>query len=283
MNNAKRVEIRALLLGLVLFGFESAQGAAFNCIGGKKRGRTEGVSIPTDVRWRRKSHLSDEEFLERVRQDSVPLAANVSESLATNFPELTVPLTWQYRMVAQNLGMSAAAMGGYVVFPARGSSERLAGPDKKTQEYKIHLMPRDEDLLAFSNELAKIIQQSSYLLDRIVRYKFIVQPEGAGDFPRVVLYFDRKKKAQEALEILFHRLAHIQGTGMRPRYSAYLNDLIWVAQGNGDEKAKEENHQYYEQPDMVYFKNNYSGTVQDYHLKHPVTGQDLVSPVPTNR
>ena len=59
-----------------------------------------------------------------------------------------------------------------------------------------------------------------------------------------------------------------------PRYNAVVNNLIFVAQGNGEEKG-EKRAQYYEEPRQVYYRKDFTGTVENYHLKHPKTGQDL--------
>ncbi len=100
--------------------------------------------------------------------------------------------------------------------------------------------------------------------------------------PRVVFYSDLgTESTQRALDILynlFKKHPEIKGSGERPRFNGKVNDLIWVAQGNGDDKiaGAGNNLAYFEQPLMIYYRPDFTGKVENYHLKNSETGKEII-------
>ncbi len=151
------------------------------------------------------------------------------------------------------------------------------------KHYKIHLMPQPSvdpstivkillDAYAKDEELKKLSQTFKIAQEPL--------PLSQGQvMPQVVIYSDWGKEATQELLNRIYRLfsAHpeIKGSGVRPRFNVKVNDLIWVAQGNGDFKG-EGYEKYYELPLKAYYRSNITGAEQNYHLKHPETGKELV-------
>ena len=166
-----------------------------------------------------------------------------------------------------------------------GNSKVVA--QKFTQFYKIHLMPADDIssskilaiiLNAYMNDselkkLVPIFKIAPKSLQKVIRGEMHV-------IPAVVLYSKNGTEAtQKALNKIYHEFVQhpeIRGSGIRPRFNVKVNDLIWIAQGNGDNKGGQYT-QYYEPPFQAYYRKDITGEIENYHLKHPETGQELVN------
>jgi hypothetical protein len=154
---------------------------------------------------------------------------------------------------------------------------------KLVKTYKIHSMPEDswESLMSFTDRFIKLLMSDSELQNLVGGFKVRIAPILIGDqenkiiMPYFVVYiFNGKDAAQKVLDKLYNAFKGIKGLGLPPRHNAIVNDLIYVAQGNGQEKGGSYS-KYWEQPRQVYYRNDITGSKQDYHLKHPQTGADL--------
>lgn len=238
-------------------------------------------AIKQTTEWQRRSSYTDDDFVEAIHElDSHYIPYTLDSFSLKYHREWQVPLAREYHLIATKLGIDNWAGGGYVWFESGGKEEGyMPSQREKTRVYKIHLMPPDALMADFAYRLARIIQEDADLYNRIIYYKFIVRPRiTAKNMPRVVLYTDGKEDTQIVLNKLYDKLKTEQGSGYSARFSAYVTDLIWVAQGDGDRKKDEQYQSDYEQPDLIYYKKDFTGSEQDYHLRHPLTGHDLSSP-----
>ncbi len=150
--------------------------------------------------------------------------------------------------------------------------------------YKIHLMP------APGTNLAKLIilifdefSTDPELKNYVEEFKVAIsndEESRKNQFPVVVFYSnDGTEAAQKALNKIFNFLKkhpEIKGSGDRPRYNGKVNDLIWIAQGDGDSKRISWNDQFFELPLKIYYKSDLTGIVKNYHLKNPETGKEII-------
>lgn len=173
--------------------------------------------------------------------------------------------------------------------------------------YKIHLMPKGNRYNVLI-KLLQLIKENGEVQKLIATFKFrvgstlvlgkrdieqIADRTGArredlpneleisipADTPLVVIYpASGQSNAQRLLEILYEAFNGVPGTGQVPRFNEQITDLLYVAQGNGDDKeqvtlpasnprARPWWIHYYEQPFMVYYAADITGKQVDYHLK----------------
>lgn len=149
--------------------------------------------------------------------------------------------------------------------------------------YKIHLMPKDgwQSIVDVTDRLLKLFTQDPELQKIVSEFKIRLAPLIAGPtknkviMPLIVIYtFTGREDTQKVLNTLYQGLKDIPGLGIPPRYNASINDLIYIAQGSGEDKGGRFS-KYYEQPRQIYYRPDFTGTKQDYHLKHPATGVEL--------
>ncbi len=69
-----------------------------------------------------------------------------------------------------------------------------------------------------------------------------------------------KAQAQKALDKLYLLFRDIKGSGIRPRFSAQVNDLIWIVQGDSLYKT-EQYASFYEAPHRVYYRSDIYGQI----------------------
>lgn len=144
--------------------------------------------------------------------------------------------------------------------------------------YKIHLMPKGSltDIILTLIEGLKNDPELRKLL-----YKFKVRPnpdlrhEGSMLAAVVIYPAQGKDNAQKALNKIYALFKNVQGTGIAPRYNAKVNDLIWIAQGDGD--FKDFLYATFYEKNRIYYRPNITGKVENYHLIHPETKQEIVS------
>lgn len=147
--------------------------------------------------------------------------------------------------------------------------------------YKIHLMPDENiDATEILIKLDKALKSDPELSAAVQTFKILYNPtqQGGVNFARVVIYANGKEHAQRILNALYknNSIRDIKGSGIRPRFNGKVNDLIWVAQGDGDYKDgiyKE----YYEQPALIYYNPGITGKQENYHLVHPETKKEIVN------
>ena len=170
--------------------------------------------------------------------------------------------------------------------------------EELVQEYKIHLMPKDEDFLQAILDLCHEIKINPILQETIssVKVKKIIlesdkeyqkevdqKAKHAGsqaiwqDVPKIVIYIGNGQvAAQKALNEIYRIFKDRPGIGRTPRFNAKITNFIYFAQGDRTEKYKPSNQQYFEQPKMIYYKRDVTGKPENYHLIHPVTGREIV-------
>jgi len=148
---------------------------------------------------------------------------------------------------------------------------------KLVLRYKIHLMPKDEDIVDVVLRLCTLIKKYPALQQGISDLKIIPVLEGNmlpewQKLPKIVVYVDTgKANAQNVLDIIYNEFKGMHGLKRSPRYNEKVTDLIYFAQGNGDDKGDNKPNDCFEQPDRVYYKSDVTGIHQDYHLKNPAT------------
>ncbi len=156
--------------------------------------------------------------------------------------------------------------------------------NKLVQYYKIHLMPKPNvdpfaivEILLDAYASDPILKQFSHTFKVAPEQLPLVEGKVA---PQVVIYVHGGQEgAQKVLDRIYKLFTvnhpEIQGSGIRPRYNAKVNDLIWVAQGNGDNKT-DTYKDVYELPLRAYYRSNITGKEENYHLKNPNTNQEIV-------
>jgi hypothetical protein len=173
--------------------------------------------------------------------------------------------------------------------------------------YKIHLMPRDEDMLKITWELFTAMRQESELRASIYSFKVravldnpqtlyaAIQDNPQASYqiiPRIIAYCatsnkagkDGHQNAQSALNQLIRLFDGKRGLNITPRFSQRVSSLISFAQGQGDDKKFAlmpwllDVLDLYEKPNLVYYKPTLSGTYQDYHLAFSEIDRDMVNP-----
>jgi len=146
--------------------------------------------------------------------------------------------------------------------------------------YKIHLMPKDEDLLIFIRFFLQIIKGDVLLQENISGIKVkpvtesfveqlereLFQKEGS-QLPKIVVYVKGGKGAAQAvLNRIYEHFKDWQGVYRVPRFNERVTSLIFFAQGNGEDKQKFPNLYT---DDGVYFKSDVTGEGVDYTLRNP--------------
>jgi len=150
--------------------------------------------------------------------------------------------------------------------------------------YKIHLMPQDKDFISLLIDLAEFAYRNKEFANLIYKVKCLPILESAPharamaiekQWPKIVLYISTGKgDAQKALNMLYERYHAKEGLNRAPRFNQKVTSLIYFAQGNGDDKESYL-EKYFEQPEKYYFKPDFTGKYEDYHLIHPGTGERL--------
>ncbi len=162
---------------------------------------------------------------------------------------------------------------------------------KLVKNYKIHLMPKGSCIEDF-DELIQLIKDDKELGAAIVTFKiaYIFEDDetiannfnkGKEIFPKIVIYAAAgKKNAQLVLNKIYNAFKHKEGLNIPPRYNQKVTSYIYYAQGNGDDKIDDEYKSFFEQPHMVHYKSDITGTVEDYNLNIPLGEKRL--PVETS-
>lgn len=134
---------------------------------------------------------------------------------------------------------------------------------KLIADYKIHLMPVG-DLTPILSKLFQLIRDTPQLQNDIWRIKFNkkyddeqLKRAGSGTAaarPKIVIYpASGKDAAQRVFDTIYAHFKNDPGLGIAPRFNQRITDLIYVAQGNGDDKEAYNNKEYFQAPDYVYF------------------------------
>jgi hypothetical protein len=143
-----------------------------------------------------------------------------------------------------------------------GSSSEKRIMQKLIDDYKIHYMPIG-DLTPTLIKLFELIKNSPQLQQDIWSVKCNsryddeqLKRAGSGSpdaRPKIVIYpSSSQQAANRVLDILFTHFKNDPGLGVAPRFNQRITDLIYVSQGNGDDKVGN-NLEYFQAPDYVYF------------------------------
>lgn len=171
-----------------------------------------------------------------------------------------------------------------------------------TENYKIHLMPKKEEFIPVIVHLMQMLQKDTANLARWVRsvkidptyildYDERIKKNSDDIVAGIIIYSPlNKHTAQGALNEIYQNFKQFKGNNIRPRFNAQVTDLIYVAQGDADDKLKEDNRKWFEQPNMIYYNHNQinvpqkkAGYQKDYYLTYPGTDINIIEPIrPTN-
>jgi len=167
-------------------------------------------------------------------------------------------------------------------------NKQRSWPSKETftYNYKIHLMPQKDEFIPVILTIAELLKNNkefstlvngakidpTYTLD----YDILSSKLNKEIVPSIILYiFSDATAAQKALDILFEvfKNKEFKGNGIRPRFNAQVTDLIYIAQGNGDDKKVEfiRKTGLFEMPNMIYYNHKAFEDPDIYHLKYPGT------------
>lgn len=167
------------------------------------------------------------------------------------------------------------------VFDQKGEQQtapRKEMAEKLVQKYKIHLMPKAEDMTPIIIQLLESVKNDLELAQLIHSFKARPDPNTLLQgriVSRIVIYpASGKENAQKLLDKLYSLLKNVEGSGQHPFANARVSDLIWIAHGDSGDKPFFRH--YYEQPNMVYFRPDMTGTIENYHLINPETRKEIV-------
>ncbi len=163
--------------------------------------------------------------------------------------------------------------------------------NKFTYNYKIHVMPQKNEFIPVIlkiSELLKNNQEFSDLIDGAkidpdytFNYDTLASKSNDQIIPGIILYVHQDAAGtQKALDLLYKELKDFKGNGIRPRFNAQVNNLIYVAQGNGDDKKNKllTKTNLFEMPYMIYYNHEAFGDPTNYHLKYPGTNIEITQP-----
>ncbi len=186
---------------------------------------------------------------------------------------------------------SELVLKSYYNAPAGTPEERL----KKIKEdlvglYKIHLMPKDaNDFMIILEQFLKALGTNPALQKAVntlkVRSDFDFEEnpqilkekltkEYGNEVPPIMVIAPSlgKENAQLVLDAVYNLFKDIKGLDLTPRFNEKITDLIYYAQGNGDDKIARPEYftddKILYKPDFVSEKNP-----QDYHLRNPANLQ----------
>lgn len=218
--------------------------------------------------------------------DITPYTIGIMMYLRRISDEVTKGSEHHDKGIFPNILQGTGVEGGLIGKDRRGS-EHLK---KLTQVYKIHLMPKDADLMNALQRLLNAIKQEPELQETISFMKIkpisesIIEQmrETAKDkpypyselwrLPKIILYVGGgKKQAQRALNKLYELFKDYEGLGRGPAFNKKVTNYIYFAQGNREDKIL--HPEYFEQGEMIYFITDINGAAEDFHLINPATGK----------
>lgn len=155
-----------------------------------------------------------------------------------------------------------------------GDSQKIPGiKNKLVANYKIHLMPYDDDINVILNRILREASTNPSFknLIHLFKIKLATRDLKKGDevLPKIVIYpISGKENAQAFLDKVYELMQDIRGMNIVPRYNEKITDLIYVTQGDGDYKGKA--HAEYYEPSFIYYSPTFEGgQSKNYHLKNP--------------
>ena len=153
-------------------------------------------------------------------------------------------------------------------------------PCLNLEDYKIHLMPKKEDLQSTIWKLLKQTEHDPELINLIADFKFIKKFEKFDknedyNMAIIVIYATSgKTNAQRLLNKIYSLFKDQDGLNIKPRWNEKVTSLIYFAQGHGDQKITSRYSKFFEPGNYkgngkIYFKPDVTGTYKDYHLINP--------------
>ncbi len=163
----------------------------------------------------------------------------------------------------------------FLIAKSKKNSDLQALRTLLAANYKIHLMPFDEDIVPVMATLLAQIKQDAKLQQSISYFKIraytdqIKRDSDNTYLPIFVIYtHGSKEAAQYTLDSVYALFKNQRGLEITPRYNQKITSLIYYAQGDGDFK-KDQFADYYEQ-DRIHYRADFEGEKKDYYLKNPV-------------
>ncbi len=172
--------------------------------------------------------------------------------------------------------------------------KRLKILKQLVKEYKIHLMPKDEDLYKVSKMLVEEIQTNNLLQDLIGGLKIkaitsqyeqlqkeeaikkMIMEEMKSDWrvtdyynlPRIVIYVGGgRESAQCVLNEIYRIFKNVEGMNRGPGFNQKVTSLIYFSQGNREDKGIDSRELF--EPNLIYYRADVTGTPENYHLAIP--------------
>ncbi len=202
------------------------------------------------------------------------------------------------------------------IYPTSLGAKRvhMASLYDKTMNYKIHLMPKQQDIIPIINRLVamfkanakfrnavaavkfdigsgvRIIDRQTPAINKIpvmhrydpVRDRGLIESDKDNIVPKIVIYaVTGKDKAQYVLDEVYKEFLQLEGLDMPPRFNEKVTSLIYFAQGDGDEKLLPKKQYLFEFPDRVYYRDDvlrYYYELKDKNAEQLEEEKALVNP-----
>lgn len=119
---------------------------------------------------------------------------------------------------------------------------RATNPKEAIMQYKIHLMPQDDDLENVVLRLAWLIRGTTELNRDVMGFKIVCLPfeyASREEMPRIVIYVGGgKEAAQRVLNAMYDAFCDLHGRGLpyAPRFNEKITNFLYAAQGHGNDK-----------------------------------------------
>lgn len=163
--------------------------------------------------------------------------------------------------------------------------------DQLLHNYKIHIMPAAGQLVPTIVSVAALLKKDVQFASLIPCVKLFPdyekkslsnEGEDSKRMPGIILYVPFcRDHAQYVLNTLYTELKDVPGANKCPRYSGQVTGLLFVAQGNGDEKEviSRGYEKIYESPAKIYY--DLSTFIHhfntQYHLHNPRTHKAITT------
>jgi len=105
-----------------------------------------------------------------------------------------------------------------------------------SREYKIHLMPKEDEAISIFEEVLRILNNHFPGISAKIKntYSHVL---GKQIYPVIVIYCHLGfKDCKKLYQLIYSEFANIKGTDQTPRYNLKVTSLIYYAGGDGDAK-----------------------------------------------
>lgn len=196
-------------------------------------------------------------------------------------------LAYGYSAVGDYFGIFVYQISGYNFFYSKKlmQGQRVEPPNVYKQpwqeadrlqavgNYKIHLMPKTQDIPIILSRLLEELENNKALASAVKVVKVLYNTDDLYDrnkniLPIIVVYpAQGKQNAQKVLDVFRDLFKDREGLNVTPRYNQQVTDLIYFAQGDGDMKMSHPD--FFEQPEMIYYKSDFvlPGKDENYILR----------------